>query len=81
MKKHFKVISLIAILALVISIGMVGCTTRRPAKPTPYSKTTPSRTTPGPTTPSRTTPDVVTPGPTTTNSTISYNYRPSNYNS
>lgn len=38
MKKHFKVISLIAILALVISIGMVGCTTRKPAKPnTPYS--------------------------------------------
>lgn len=38
MKKRFKVISLIAILALVISISMVGCTTRRPAKPnTPYN--------------------------------------------
>lgn len=77
MKKHFKVISLIAIIALVISIGMVGCTIRRPAKPsTPYSnqinRTTP-RTTPDYTnvpdymTPGRTTPDyTTTPEPTIT---------------
>lgn len=37
MKKQFKVISLIAILALVIGIGMVGCA-RNPARPnTPYN--------------------------------------------
>ncbi|WIV11029.1 YhcN/YlaJ family sporulation lipoprotein [Proteiniborus sp. MB09-C3] len=38
MKKQFKVISLIAIIALVISFSMVGCTTRGPARPnTPYN--------------------------------------------
>lgn len=38
MKNGFKLISLVAILVLVLSIGMVGCTIRRSEKPnTPYN--------------------------------------------
>lgn len=37
MKKGYRFLSLVAILLLVLSLGIVGC--QRPAKPTPYNNT------------------------------------------